>query len=388
MSTVNNSGETLNISMRPKDFTEVIGLENEINAINKIIDSQKLPRAFSLFGPFGCGKTTLAQLIAKAVQGFEFADIQPQVQVVNAANVTGIDAMRKLIQDSGNYPMAGKYGIIILDEAHKLSKPAQEALLVEFESRTSPTIWIICTTEPDKLIDGLKAGRCFPLAVRGMDEAQRRTLVERAAAERGFTGDLEEFLGAIAKAKVVSPRKILMAFEAFNVGIPAAQAIGGMTFEQLPEYFEIAMGVVFGLWEKPYSLPWIKGKDGQPRKFDPVGEQLKALDDKLKKKPKAENAVVETVADETGAAAEQPDAEEDDSQGKPEVAAALRAITCGILKGQIIKADCSKLNLAKAQKAADSLFIMAHCIGPNGFGLELSTVVGGLFRVNAKMRGN
>lgn len=383
---VNHSGETLNITLRPREFSDVIGLENEIKAIRHLIDSGKLPRAFFIYGPFGTGKTTLSYIIAKEVQGFEFADVRPQIQEVNAANVTGIDAMRKLIESAGSYPMIGRYGVIILDEAHKLSKAAQEALLKEFESETSPTIWIICTTDPEKLAEGLKAGRCFPLATRGMDAEARKQLVERAAHERAHTGDLTEFLEAVSKARVVSPRKILMAFEAYNAGIPAVQAVGTMSFETSPEYWDICMGVVFGQWDKKYSLPWIKGKDGQAKQCAAVTEQLKALDDKLKKKPKADNATpTETPA--TATDDDTSDAEDDDAQGKPEVAAALRAITAGILKGQIIRADAGKFNGSKAQRAADSLFILAHCVGPNGFGTEFSAVIGGLYRVNQKMQG-
>jgi hypothetical protein len=216
-----------------------------------------------------------------------------------------------------------------------------------------------------------------------LDATQRHTLIARAAEAIGHTGDYSDFEQAITRAKAVSPRKILMAFEAYHAGIPAGQAVGALCFEALPEYWEICMGVVFGQWGKGYTLPWIRGKDGQPRQFPAVCEQLKALDDKLKKKPK-EEAAPAAAAD--PAVDAEPELDDNDVEGRPDVAAALRAITAATLKGQIIR-ETKKFNAGKAAKAADALFILAHCLGPNAFGLEFSAIMGGLFRVNAKMQG-
>lgn len=340
-----NEQSTINISMRPRTFDEFIGSENEVNAIRAKLN-QSVPRAICLNGPFGCGKTTLAYLIAQ-----EINDGKASIQEVNAAAVTGIDAMRDLIQNSQTYPFTGKYRVIILDEAHKLSKPAQEALLKEFESEQSCVVWIICTTDRDKLVEGLRAGRLFSISLKGMGKEDRTKLITRAAFELDHE-NFSDFLEAANKADVTSPRKILMAFEAYHAGIPAEDAVGSMQFAALPEYWEICMGVVFGKWNVAYTLPWIKGKS-----FPSVAQQIKTLDEKLKK--------LKTE-----------DVSEEDVKGRPEVASALLAITAGTLKGQVLK--------GKAQ-AADALFILAHCTGP--FGTEFATVIGGLYRACAKMGG-
>ena len=80
-----------------------------------------------LAGPYGCGKTTLAWLIAKFMQGWDFEG-QPQAQEINGANYRKIDDMRKLAEGCGAYPMVGKYGVIIMDEAQQLTKDAQQIL--------------------------------------------------------------------------------------------------------------------------------------------------------------------------------------------------------------------------------------------------------------------
>ncbi len=350
--------QSSNIALRPRTFDEVIGLAQPIEALNNLFASGKIPRAFLLHGPFGCGKTTLAYLIAKQVSGAPEGSMN--VQEVNAASVTGIDDMRALIDRSYQTPFEGDCNVIILDEAHKLSKPAQEALLKVLEEPSSPTIWIICTTEKDKLVEGIRAGRCFTIGVHGMGLLERQKLVERAALAAAKSGDHTEFLRAIDRAHVVSPRKILMAFDAYAAGMSIAEAVGGQQFIDMPEYWEICLGVVFGTWDKEYTLPWIEG-----RKFKGVGDQLRLLDERLKKRAVAETSPVD----------------EDDVQGRPEVAQALRSITAATLKNQVIKAN------RNSAKAAEALIIIGNCAGLNSYGMEYSLVVGALFRVNQTMKG-
>jgi hypothetical protein len=362
----NESGQTLNLTLRPRHFTEVLGLDAEVAAIQRLIEGGTVPRAFLLAGPFGCGKTTLAHLIGHAVQG---AEALPEdlmwIREINAASITGIDAMRELIDSSRLAPFNARYNVIILDEAHKLSKAAQEALLKELESESSPTIWIICTTDKEKLAEGIRAGRCLTLTVRGLESAGVQALVERAARASGHDGDVSEFVIALNKAKVTSPRKILMAFDAYHAGIPAREAVGGMALETLPEYWEICLGVLFGSWQQKYSLGWIKDKQ-----FPAVCEQLRLLDDRLKKKASTEEGSTEL--------------DEEDVQGRPEVAHALRAITAATLKGQLAR-QATRFDSARAQKAAEALHVLAHCLGQNCFGLEYALVVGALYRVNQIM---
>ncbi len=365
---------TLTIDMRPREFSEIIGLEEQVTALRGKIETGNVPRAILLFGPFGTGKTTLAYIVARAVQGWDFpADAEPQVQEVNAASVTGIDAMRKLCESSQMRPMFGKYGVIILDEAHKLSKPAQEALLKEFESENPSTVWIICTTDPDKLVDGIKAGRCFTLRTRGMDTENRTKLVARAAKELKHEGDVTEFLTALTKSRIVSPRKILMAFEAYHLGIPAAEAIAGQGYEDLPELHEIAFAIVFGNWEKDVA-------DWRDRNkiIKAAGPQLAKLDEKLKKKTKNDEAPAPASESTDG---DVPFIEPEETQNKSTASIALRAIVGAFLKNRIFKGG------PRAQVAAETLDFLVKAIPSDQFALEWSATVAALYRVNKKLRG-
>lgn len=351
------SGRTLNITLRPQTLDEVIGLRREVAAIRNLIATDRIPRAFLIAGPFGCGKTTIAYLIAREIQGDQVSEFA--VREVNAASVTGVDDMRELIKTSYLTPLEGRFNVIILDEAHKLSRPAQEALLKELESPSTSAVWILCTTDRERVVEGIRAGRCFPIAVRGLEGTDRAALIARAAAAVGLPVAPEGFLRAVDRAGVTSPRRILMAFQAFHSGIALEDAIGAMHLEALPEYWEIALGVVFGTWCRPYRLSWIAG-----REFPGVGDQLRRLEDHLKRRASVD---VETTP-----------VEEDDVQGRPEVAQALRALTAATLKNQVTKRG--------SIGAAEGLQILANCYGSLApHGLEFALVVGALFRVNARM---
>lgn len=365
-------GETLNITMRPSSFDDIIGLEQQVAAVKNQIESG-VPRAFLLTGPFGCGKTTLAYIIAKHIQGWDFTG-PAQVQEINAADVTGIDAMRKLVDESGTYPMVGKYGVIILDEAHKLSKPAQECLLKVFEDPNSPTVWVICTTDPDKLIPGIRAGRCFTIAVEPMGEKNMRILVDRAVKETGHEGDVEPFIKAALKAQLGSPRKILMSFQGFHAGIPADQACASQTIGIMPEYFDIARAVCYGKWDGPSEI-W-------GATVPAVGAMLKELDDKLKKKaaPSADTEEPEVSVD------------EDDALSKPEVARGLRIIVAGFLKGSVLpsvsKGKVYKFKPeANANRAYKAMHVLANTVPAGSFDIDWAGLIVTLFRVNQIMQG-
>lgn len=96
---------TLALTMRPRDFDEVIGLEKPIALIKSKIDKNEIPRAFLLRGPYGTGKTTLAHIIARYVQG-PFFEGKPSIHEVNAANYRKIENMRVLADEAMQHTMS------------------------------------------------------------------------------------------------------------------------------------------------------------------------------------------------------------------------------------------------------------------------------------------
>lgn len=361
------SENSLILSLRPKDFDEVLGLEGPISTVRDLCNRNVIPRGFLIIGPYGCGKTTLALIIAKYVQGALF-DGEPQVQEINAANYRKIDDMRELARESLSIPMQGNYGVIIMDEAQQIMPDAQQILLKELERKSSPTVWILATTNPEKINRGVQ-DRCTILRVEGMTPENIKTLVTRGAAAREFSGDTSPFIAEVLKRKLVSPRRILGALEVWMSGTPLSEAVGGAMNAVTPADFDIAMGIIYGNWESSYNL---FGK----QKFPAVKDQLKALDDQLKKKPMSGEAMTEEEANSV-------DDEDLTASGKAEKANSIRLIVAALLKNVILKGG------DKSLKAAQALAILGSCVPPtNAYGAEWPYTVAGLYRVYMTMRSN
>ena len=366
-------GGVLALTMRPRNFDQVIGLKKPLEIIRAKLDTGEVPRAFLLHGPYGTGKTTLAHIIAQYIQG-PFFEGDAAVQEVNAANYRKIENMRELVKGCGSYPFIGTYGVIILDECHKLTGDSQDVLLKELEVPKSPTVWILGTTDPGALNDGVRA-RCFTVETKGMDADERHELITRAAEAKNYKdGDaITAYEKAVTKYNVVSPRIILGGFEQLVAGHSPEDAVAAVAITITPEYHEIAFAVCFGAWATP--TVW-SGK----QVAKPLGQLLYELDEKLKKKPAA------------SADAEDKEGVLDDSDivdSKPEAARALRAAVAAFIKGQclpkMVKGVLKHKTAFEIDRAYRALHVLSNTCPAAWFELNWSGLLITLSRVNKIM---
>ena len=132
---------------RPNSFSKVMGQDDLIASLQKAIADDKLAHAYILSGGRGIGKTTIARLIAQEL-GCHSEDIIE----LDAASNRGIDDARELRDQVSARPFNSKYKVYILDEAHMLTKEASNALLKTLEEPPSYVKFILCTTNPEKLL--------------------------------------------------------------------------------------------------------------------------------------------------------------------------------------------------------------------------------------------
>ena len=361
--------DQLGIILRPTSFNEVVGQEDTVKVMQGWVDSGQVPRSVMLVGPAGTGKTTLAHILGRAAQGWEWA-ADPNNQVdsleINAADMTGVDDMRELIDSTQSYPMSGKLRVIILDEAHMLSKSAQNVLLKPFEQANSATLWIICTTETSKIIPALVT-RCQRFDLKRMNKKDIHTLLVRAGEYTGKT-DFADFEAIAIRENLNQPRPLLNAFGNYAAGMPAAEAVNAQLNTYGVDAFEIAKNTVYGSWDKDGQV-W-----GKPARA--VVALLKDLEDQFKKKKKASQAD-DATEEENEADATNP---RDEAVSRPEFARTVRAILGGLLKAEILKGS---------EKAVESIHLLVHSVPNNPFDapLEYPALVGVLYRINKKMRG-
>lgn len=148
----------LTTEFRPTTFDEVIGHETIVKALQGLLERDDA-HAFVFTGASGLGKTTLARIVAS-----ELGTHESEILEVDGATHTGVDAWRDISRQLKYRPVRGESRVIIVDEAHMLSRNAWTSLLKDIEEPPSYAYWIFCTTERGKILKAVQTrARCFDL---------------------------------------------------------------------------------------------------------------------------------------------------------------------------------------------------------------------------------
>lgn len=168
---------------RPKSFKTLIGQEAAVTALSNALDQQRLHHAYLFTGTRGVGKTTIARILAKAlncesgvsatpcgecsactqIDGGRFVDLIE----LDAASNTGVDNIREVLDNAQYAPTSGRYKVYIIDEVHMLSKSAFNAMLKTLEEPPGHVKFILATTDPQK-VPVTVLSRCLQFNLRPM----------------------------------------------------------------------------------------------------------------------------------------------------------------------------------------------------------------------------
>jgi DNA polymerase-3 subunit gamma/tau len=171
----NRSVTALYRKYRPQDFDEVVGQEAVVRTLRNAIESDKVRQAYLFAGPRGTGKTSLARILAKALNCAQGPTPKPDgtchacvaiangssldVVEMDAASQRGIDDVREIRERVVLQPVEGRYKVYILDEAHQLTDAAWNALLKIVEEPPPHLVFVFCTTSLDKVLPTVRS-RC------------------------------------------------------------------------------------------------------------------------------------------------------------------------------------------------------------------------------------
>ncbi len=166
---------------RPTSFQDVRDQEHIVSVLEGAIKKNTIPHAILFSGSRGTGKTTLARLFAKAI-GVSDVDIYE----IDAASNRGIDDVRELSEAVYTLPYESERKVYIIDEVHMFTKEAFNALLKTLEEPPAHVVFILATTEEEKLLDTILS-RCQVFRMRAPSRAVLAQTVTDVAKKEGFT---------------------------------------------------------------------------------------------------------------------------------------------------------------------------------------------------------
>lgn len=177
---------SLHLKYRPDSFESIIGNEELIASLMGLLQIPgTLPHSYLLTGPTGCGKTTIGRILAK-----EFGCIGSDYREIDSADFRGIDSIREIRKNSQFSPLEGACRVWMIDECHKLTGDAQSALLKILEDTPRHVYFILCTTDPQKLLPTLR-GRCTQYQVNLLNDKQMFNLLRKVVRLEGGTLEKE-----------------------------------------------------------------------------------------------------------------------------------------------------------------------------------------------------
>ncbi len=208
---------------RPRGLTKMVGNEWAVAALQQMITQKRVPHTILFSGPSGCGKTTLARILGKELgcSAFDFREM-------NCASHNGIETIREIERTLHQSTLGGSCRVWLLDECHMLTAQAQNAALTMLETTPNHVYFMLCTTDPQKLIKTVRS-RCCDIVVKPLTDAQLVSLLTRVAKREKMqvTAEVNE---AIIEVSLGSARNALVHLDTVR-NLPESQRLAAISAE-------------------------------------------------------------------------------------------------------------------------------------------------------------
>lgn len=225
-------GQSLAVKYRPTSLTEVCGQQSIVKILTTQARNKVLSNAYLFCGGSGVGKTTIARAFASLINDGVGTPIE-----IDAASHNGVDAVRALIQSASERALDCEYKVIILDECHALTSQAWQVLLKVLEEPSEFTIFVFCTTDPQKIPTTIiNRVQRFNFQRLSLDIVKQR--LAYICEQEGYT-EYQDAVEYIAKLSEGGMRDAIARLEkaaSYNPQLTMAnvmEALGGSSYDEL-----------------------------------------------------------------------------------------------------------------------------------------------------------
>lgn len=198
--------QSLAVKYRPKTFEEVCGQSLTATILKRMVERRNFKSCYLFAGDSGCGKTTLARCLATAINGG-----MGNPEEIDAASHNGVDDVRAIVEAGKQRAIGSEFKIFIIDECHAITTQGWQAYLKGLEETPPYTIYIFCTTEPNKIPEAvLNRMQRFNITKINPDEIKNRLMT--ICLNEGFS-NYEKTCDIISKTSHGCMRDAIMKLE-------------------------------------------------------------------------------------------------------------------------------------------------------------------------------
>lgn len=251
---------SLAVKYRPQTFEAVLQQGSTIKILKKQLELKQFTNCYLFAGPSGTGKTTLARIFGNAINQNKGSLIE-----IDGASNNGVEAVRDIIDAANERAIDSEYKIFVIDECHALSSQAWQAFLKCIEEPPTYTIFMFCTTNPEKIPDTIKNRVMkFQLTKVNLDLIKQRLLT--ISEEEGFTNYFEacDYISKLSNGGVRTAISLLEQAANYNTDLSinnVLDCLGNFTYDSFFDLTNALIDKDEGLVLKLIEDFYTSGKD-------------------------------------------------------------------------------------------------------------------------------
>lgn len=238
---------TMNLAVkyRPKVFEDVSEQTLVVDMLEKMCEKEVLEnRNFLLIGPAGCGKTTSARIMASILNNNQGDPIE-----IDAASHSGVDAMRNIVDQARSYPVGCKYKVFIIDECHSISNSGWQILLKTLEEGYAKTIFIFCTTNPEKIpatiLSRVQTFQLSKISLEGINKRLIHIIEQEKQEGRNitYTEDAVNYIAKLANGGMRDAITLLDKALSYSEELSSANLAKALNLPNYEDYFLLLQSI-------------------------------------------------------------------------------------------------------------------------------------------------